>query len=244
MKVLFYDIKNYELNFLLDKIPSNIEPYFLKTTLNSSTYINENHLNTDAISCFVNSELNEKILSKFKNLKFIFLRSVGFSNVDLDYCKQRNISVFNTPNYGNSTVAEYVFSLLLSLCKKINYAQNSLKQGIVQEDELTGIELQGKVFGIIGVGAIGRKVINIAHGFQMEVLAYDVEQKGAYNFVSFDELLEKSDVISLNCPLNASTKGLINKNALSKMKKEAIIINTARGEIINTIELLTVQWRY
>ncbi len=234
MKILFYDTKKFELDYLLEKIDSNIESYFFKNSLNSKTYIDEKYHDADAISAFVFSKLDEETLAKFKNLKFIFLRSVGYSNVDLNYCKKCNINVFNTPNYGNSTVAEYAFSLLLTLSKKIIEARNAILVGEIEQESLRGIELYSKTIGVIGVGAIGRKVINIAHGFGMEVLAYDINKNGAYNFVELDELLKKSDFISINCPLNDKTRNLIDKIAISKMKKNAIIINSARGEIIDS----------
>ncbi len=234
MKILFYDVKKFELDYLQERIEENIEPYFFKNILNSSTYVDEKYLNCDALSVFVSSTLDSNVLSKFKNLKFIFLRCVGYSNVDLKYCKENNIYIFNTPNYGNSTVAEYVFALALSLSKKIFQAKESILNGDINQDNLRGIELYSKTMGVIGVGAIGRKVINIAHGFGMNVLAYDSVKNGAYNFVELDELLKKSDFISINCPLNDKTRNLIDKIAISKMKRNAIIINTARGEIIDT----------
>lgn len=234
MKILFYDVKKFELNYLLEKNIENIEFYFFKDLINESTYIDEKYLDSEALSVFVSSQLNENVLSKFKNLKFIYLRSVGYSNVDLKYCKQNNIYVFNTPNYGNSTVAEYAFSLLLTLSKKIIQAKNSIQNGEIEQENLRGIELCSKTIGVIGVGAIGRKVINIAHGFGMDVLAYDINKNGAYNFVELDELLKKSDIISINCPLTDQTRNLIDKIAISKMKKSAILINTARGEIIDS----------
>ena len=234
MKILFYDIKKSELDYLLDNPIKEIEPYFFKNSINPLTYIDEKNLDAKALSAFVTSELNEEVLSKFKDLKFIFLRSVGYSNVDLEYCKRKNIQIFNTPNYGNSTVAEYVFSLLLTLSKKIIQAKNSILEGEIEQEKLSGIELYSKTMGVIGAGAIGRKVINIAYGFGMEVLVYDINKNGAYNFVELDELLKKSDFISINCPLNDKTKNLIDEIAISKMKRNAIIINCARGEIIDT----------
>ena len=234
MKILFYDVKKIELNYLLENIPSAIEPYFFKNILNSKTYIDEKFTDAQALSVFVSSVLDEETLSKFKNLKYIFLRCVGYSNVDLEYCQKKDIIVYNTPNYGNSTVAEYVFSLLLTLLKKINLAQKSILEGEIDQENLQGTELYSKTIGIIGLGAIGRKIVNIAHGFGMNVLAYDVNQNGAYNFVELDELLKKSDIISINCPLNKTTLGLIDKIAISKMKRNAVIINTARGEILDT----------
>lgn len=234
MKILFYDIKKNELDYLLEKIPNNIEPYFFKTTLSQATYIDGKYLDTEALSVFVSSELSEEVLSKFKNLKFIFLRCVGYSNVDLNYCKNNKINVFNAPNYGNSTVAEYVFSLLLNLAKKINQAKESITKGEIEQEKLCGIELCSKTFGLIGAGAIGKKVINMAQGFNMNVLVYDINKNNKYNYVELDELLKKSDFISINCPLNENTKNLIDRIAISKMKKNVIIINTARGEIIDT----------
>ncbi|MBQ4645897.1 MAG: hypothetical protein IJB79_00965 [Candidatus Gastranaerophilales bacterium] len=234
MKILFYDIKKFELDYLSKNKLMENEVYFFQNPINDSLRIDEKYLDCEALSVFVSSQLDNKTLSKFKNLKYIFLRSVGYSNVDLAYCKNNNIFVFNAPNYGNSTVAEYVFSLLLTLSKKILKAQNSLLNGEINHDDLRGIELFSKTMGVIGVGAIGRKVINIAHGFGMEVLAYDVYKNGAYNFVELDELLKKSDFISINCPLNDSTRNLIDKIAISKMKRNAILINTARGEIVDS----------
>lgn len=234
MKIIFYDIKKSELNYLTEKSIDNFEAYFFKNPLNNSTYIDEKYLDTEALSVFVTSELNNNVLAKFKKLKFIFLRCVGYSNIDLSYCKENNIHIFNTPNYGNSTVAEYTFALILALSKKIIETKNALLKGEIEEENLRGIELFSKTIGVIGVGAIGRKVINIAHGFGMDVLAYDTNRAGAYNFVELDELLKKSDFISINCPLNQKTKYLIDKIAISKMKRNAIIVNTARGEIIDT----------
>ncbi len=234
MKILFYDIKKNELEFLLENSINNVEAYFFKTPLNQATYVDDKFLDTQALSVFVSSELNREVLSKFQNLRFIFLRCVGYSNIDLEYCRQKGILIYNTPNYGNSTVAEYAFSMLLTLSKKIIQAKDSILLGDIEQEKLTGIELYSKTMGVIGAGAIGRKIINIAHGFGMNVLVYDVKKNGAYNFVELDELLTKSDFISINCPLNDTTRNLIDKIAISKMKRNAIIVNTARGEIIDS----------
>lgn len=239
MKILFYDVRNFELEYLLERVPAGIEPCFFKTPLNESTYVDEKNFDTEALSVFVSSWLDEEVLSGFKNLKFIFLRSVGYSHVDLKYCKEHNISVFNTPNYGNSTVAEYVFALLLTLSKNIVQAKESIFTGEIDQDDLMGIELHSKTIGVIGAGSIGRKVINIADAFGMKVLVYDPVPRGAYNFVDLDTLLKESDIVSVNCPLNDTTRHMINYETLSKMKKEAFLINTARGEIVNTKDLYT-----
>ncbi len=234
MKILFYDMGNFELDYLLEKIPNKIEPVFFKKTLNSSTYVDEKHLDAEALSVFVTSDLSNEILSKFKKLKYIFLRCVGFSNVDLNYCKENNIYVFNTPNYGNSTVAEYAFALILLLSKKIFQSKNDLYEGKVERDEITGIELFEKTIGVVGAGSIGREIINIAKGFKMNVLVHDMKKSGDYNFVTFDELLYKSDFVVISCPLTDGTRKMFNKESISKMKKTAILVNVARGEIVDT----------
>ena len=237
MKILFYDIRKIEFEYLTQNMPSSLEPYFINYPLNETTYIDEKMIDCEALSVFVSSTLNKDVLEKFKNLKYIFLRSAGYSNVDLAYCKNNNILIFNAPQYGPSSVAEYAFSLILNLSKRIDESKNALLSGEIDANNLIGIELKNKIIGIIGLGSIGRKILNIAHGFNMEVLAYDIEQKGAYNYVELDELLEKSDFITINCPLTPQTKHLINKDSFSKMKKSAILVNVARGEIVDTKEL-------
>ena len=234
MKIIFYDIKKFEYDYLIQNMYSFLEPYFITCPINENTYVDEKMKDCEAISIFVNSVLNKETLPKFKNLKYIFLRSTGYSNVDIEYCKENNILIFNVPQYGSSTVAEYAFSLILNLTKKINEAKTSILKGDIDSGSLMGIELKGKTIGIVGLGSIGRKILNIAHGFGMEVIAYDIIKKGAYNYVDLNELLEKSDFITLNCPLTSQTKHLINKEALEKMKKNAILINVARGEIVDT----------
>lgn len=239
MKIIFYEIRDFEFNYLLDKIPATLEPSFIKCALNEPLYTDERQKATDAISVFVSSKLTEDVLSKFKNLKYIFLRCAGYSNVDLSYCQKNNIKIFNTPSYGSSTVAEYVFLLILALYKKLNKTISELKEGNIDSNDLTGTELSKKTIGVIGTGNIGRKVVNIAYGFNMNVLAYDIKKQGAYNYVELEELLSKSDIVSINCPLNDNSRQMINKYTLSLMKKEAVLINTSRGEIVSTKDLYT-----
>ncbi len=234
MKILFYDVRKLEFEYLSENMNSDLEPYFIELPLDKNTFVDEKFLDCDALSVFVSSTLERCVLEKFKNLKYIFLRCTGYSNVDIDYCKENNILVFNVPQYGSSTVAEYSFSLILTLAKKIHESKAAILDGSIDVNNLMGIELKNKVIGIVGLGSIGRKILNIAHGFGMEVLANDIEQKGAYNYVELDELLEKSDFITINCPLTPKTRGMFNRETILKMKKSAILINIARGEIVDT----------
>ena len=234
MKILFYDVKEFEFNCILNQIPDNIEPYFFKYSINQSTYIDEKYKDAEALCVFVGSKLNEIVLSRFKILKYIFLRCSGYSNVDLNYCKRRDIKIFYVPAYGVSTVAEYAFGLILSLSRKIIKAQNDLKEGEINHDELMGFQLDSKTIGVIGLGNIGRRIVEIAHGFNMNTLVYDINQNIDYTYSELDELYKNSDIIIISCPLTPETKGMINHNSLNKMKKSAVLINIARGEIVNT----------
>ena len=237
MKILFYEIKNSELEFFKENLNEDFESYFFKLPLNEKTYVDEKFSDAEAICTFVASKLTSDILKQFKNLKYIFLRSTGFSNVDLGYCKKKNIKLFNVPNYGSNTVAEYAFSLLLTLAKKITPAKNSLQNGEIDHSLLTGIELYSKTLGVIGVGNIGKKIIEISKGFSMNTICYDIERNYPYHYVSLDELYQNSDVIMISTPLTPKTKGMIDKTAISKMKKSAILVNVSRGEIVNTKDL-------
>lgn len=237
MKILFYDIKEHEYIYLNENPVDWVNYYFESESLQEKSQIKNEYKEVEGLSVFVNSTLNRAVLSNFSNLKFIFLRSTGYSNVDLKYCKNRGISVFNVPNYGISTVAEFTFALILNISKKLNLADREVINGSINNKDLIGTELKGKTLGIVGLGSIGKKVYNIAKCFDMEVIAYDKNKETGYNYCEFDELLKNSDYISINCPLTNETKHLINKETINKMKTGAYIINTARGEIIEVESL-------
>ncbi len=196
---------------------------------------------TDAtiISTFINSTLTAEVLQKFPNLKLIVTRSVGYDHIDLQYCKEKNITVCNIPTYGPHTIAEHVFALMLALSRKLIPSVERTKRGDFSLDGLRGFELYNKTLGVIGVGHIGSVVIDIAKGFGMHVLVYnrhtdpEIEKKGA-KFVALDDLLAQSDVVTIHVPLTKETNHLINMENIQKFKKSSILINTARGGIIET----------
>jgi D-lactate dehydrogenase len=197
--------------------------------------------NCEAISTFISSQLSREVLSQLNNLKFIATRSTGFDHIDLDYCKEKNIFVSNVPSYGTHTVAEYTFGLLLCLVRKIYTAYHRVREtGSFSLEGLGGEELFGKTIGIIGTGRIGTEVIKIAKGFSMNVIAYDkypkegLAQELGFQYISLEELLSQSNIITLHVPYNKETHHLINKDNISKIKKGAYIINTARGGVIET----------
>lgn len=197
----------------------------------------------EAISIFVHSEpIHNKRLGWFKNLKLIATRSTGFNHIDLDYCKKRGITVVNVPRYGESTVAEFGFGLILNLARHIIQGRNGMRNNHVEISKYMGFDLMGKTIGIVGTGSIGRHMIKLAQGFQMNVIAYDIFPKADLKDLyvsSLDELFEKSDIISLHVPATKHNYHLLDDLAFSKMKKGVIIINTARGELIDTQALYT-----
>ena len=176
------------------------------------------------------------------NLKYIGLLATGFNVVDIDAAKRRGIVVANIPTYGTTAVAQYVFALLLEICHHVGHHNQAVQEGrwTACRDfcfwDYPLIELDGKTMGIIGYGRIGRATAQIARAFGMKVVAYDAFATGE-ELVSLDELLSQSDVISLHCPLTRENTGLINRDTLAKMKDGAIIINTARGPLINEPDL-------
>lgn len=185
--------------------------------------------------------LKEKDLKSASNLKLICEMATGYNNIDIEYARKNNIAVTNVAGYSTNTVAQHTFALLLHLYNNISYFDQFIKSGEYSKSDIftnldvTYNDLCGKVWGIIGLGAIGKRVAKIAQAFGARVIYYSTSGKNTnpdYAQVSFKELLEKSDVISIHSPLNEKTRGLINYKALSKMKKDSVIINVGRGPIV------------
>ncbi len=238
MKIVFYDTQEYETEYLKKHLPESLQQVYIGKALRSARNITKEAQDADIVSVFVTSNLDKETLSKFKNLKFILARSVGFSHIDLEYCKQKGIEIYNTPHYGDSTIAEFTFGLLLGVVRKISQGAKAIKAGNVDLRDFTGLELEGKTFGIIGLGAIGKKVAKIAEGFGMNVMVFDKYKDKNYNCVSLDNLFKNADIISIHCPLTEDTRHLLNKTSFEKMKNGVVILNTARGEIIDTKALV------
>lgn len=236
MKVAFFDIKPFEEKYLEENLDSGFEKYYYSTNLTPDTKIEDNIKDVEIISVFIDSNLSYKVLSQFKNLKAIVLRSTGFSHVDLAYTSEHNITVYTAPHYGDHSIAEHTFALLLAVSRNIVKSNKDIKENNITEGDVKyqGIELCGKTIGIVGLGATGKIVADIALGFSMKPVYYDIKKDERYNDVSFDELCKISDIISINCPLNQNTIHMFNENKFSMMKEGVIIINTARGEIIKT----------
>ncbi len=199
----------------------------------------------DVISVFIYSRVTAEILKKVPRLKLVATRSTGFDHIDVDACTKRGIAVANVPFYGENTVAEHTFALILALSRKVHQAYFRTIRGDFSFDGLEGFDLKDKTLGIVGTGHIGIHAIRIAKGFGMNVIAYDVIKNNfmaetlGFKYVSFDELLGASDIISLHAPYRKETHHLINRENIKKIKKGALLINTARGALVET-EALTL----
>lgn len=246
-KIIFFDVRDNEAKVLrancknvCKKCGENCNCLLLPERLDDRTIITEEMAQANVISCFTFSRVSAEVLKKFPNLKLIALRSVGFNHIDIDYCKEHSIKVVNSLGYGNITVAEFAFSLIFDLMRKTTRAFVNLKNEHLDKDTYTGFELFGSTIGIIGTGAIGAEAARIAHGIGMNILAYDLypkkelEEKYKVKYVELDELLKNSDIVSLHAPLTDSNFHLINAEKIALMKRNAIIVNTARGELIDT----------
>ncbi|MBN2197655.1 hydroxyacid dehydrogenase [Candidatus Wolfebacteria bacterium] len=248
MKIGFFEIEDWEIDYLkkmFNKLGIVAELFFFAEKLNKDLLPGQRDF--DIISVFVGSNITKEVIEYFPDLKLITTRSTGFDHIDLATAKEKNIAVGYVPGYGDNTVAEFAFGLLLTLSRKIYEAYDRIREiGSFSLDGLRGFDLKGKTIGIIGTGRIGKCMIKIARGFDMNVVAFDVQpdeefaKENNFQYLTLDDLLTQSDVISLHVPYippsdsNQGTYHLINSENISKIKKGAILINTSRGPIVET----------
>ncbi|MHB9019719.1 MAG: NAD(P)-dependent oxidoreductase [Minisyncoccota bacterium] len=242
MKIGFFELEGWENKFLQENF-SKDELFLSKEKLEPLNIPLQKDF--EIICVFVNSVLNKDVLSQFPNLKFITTRSTGFDHIDISYCKERGIKVAYVPSYGMNTVAEYAFSLILNLTRKTYQAIDQIKEhGDFSLSGLRGIDIKGKTLGVIGMGRIGKESAKIAKGFGMNVIAFDAFQdvqaanEMGYQYVSLEDLLKNSDIITIHAVYNESTHHLINENNFQLIKKGAYLVNTARGAITQTEALI------
>lgn len=240
MKIYFFEVNadetqytkefQYDAEYITEALSMDNAPYYS---------------DADIVCGMVHSDFSASVLRHMPKLKMIALRSVGYNNVDLEYCNEHNIVVTHVPDYGSHAIAEHVFALLLATLCKIEAANKSVESGIFDEKGLRGETLTGKTLGVIGTGKIGLHVCRMASlGFNMNVIAYDVHPKNdfaeKYNFsyVDLETVYKNSDIISLHVPLFPNTEHIINKESLSKMKDGVVLVNTSRGKLICTEDLV------
>ena len=244
LRIAFFDAKSYDIeSFNAVNKDYNFDIRYYQERLSISTVPLAK--GADVVCIFVNAECDAQVIDELINngVKLIALRCAGFNNVDLKAAEGR-IRVTRVPAYSPHAVAEYAVSLMLSLNRKIYRAVNRTRDGNFTLNGLLGFDMYGKTAGVIGMGRIAKELIKILHGFGMNVMAYDLYPDHEFakqydvKVVSLDELYANSDIISLHCPLTPDTKFLINQDSIAKMKKGVMIINTGRGKLINTEDLI------
>ncbi|WP_075964572.1 2-hydroxyacid dehydrogenase [Parabacteroides massiliensis] len=243
-KIAFFGAKPYDIASF-DKVNEkyNYDIRYYKGHLNPNNLVLTQ--DADAVCIFVNDTADAAVIDTMVNngVKLLALRCAGFNNVDLKAAKGK-LPVVRVPAYSPYAVAEYSLALMLSLNRKIHRAYWRTRDGNFSLNGLMGFDMHGKTIGIIGTGKIAKILIRMLKGFGMRILAYDLypdmkfAEEESFSYVSLDELYRESDIISLHCPLTDQTKYMIDKNSIDKMKEGVMIINTGRGQLINTNDLI------
>ena len=241
MKVVFFEASEEDTRFFNERL-SALELTFYPHKLTLDT-IQEAEKAT--IICTKNdSTFSSEILTKLSNLKLLVTRSTGYDHIDIDFCKNHGIIVSNAPEYGKYTVAEHTMALILAISRKLIESIDRTRKGDFRLDGLTGFDLYGKTLGVIGAGSIGQAVITFAHCFGMNVQVYtknpdeELARQLGFTYVDLKTLLSTSDIVSLHVPYTKETHYMINKENIHEFKRGSILINTARGGVVDTEAIL------
>ena len=243
-RIIFFDIKDYDREFF-EKYGKNYnyEMSFFKSRLSlENVHLTKGY---DVVCAFTNDDIGKETIDAMaeNGVRLLAMRCAGFNNVSLKDIHNR-FKVVRVPAYSPHAIAEYTVGLILAVNRKINKAYVRTREGNFSINGLMGVDLYGKTAGIIGTGKIGQILIKILKGFDMKVIAYDLfpNQKVAdeldFKYVSLDELYANSDIISLNCPLTKDTQYMINRRSMLKMKDGVILVNTGRGQLIDSADLV------
>lgn len=241
MKIAFFEVKDWERDYIRPHFP-NYQLYFSYERLDE--HLLPAQRDFDCLSVFIYSRIKAPLLTEFPQVKLIATRSTGYDHIDTTACRERGIAVTHVPTYGEYTVAEHTFALILSLSRNVHKSYRHAVEGRMDLAMLTGFDLKDKTLGVVGAGRIGMHVIKIARGFGMRVLVYDVRQNLFlaellnFTYVPLDLLLAESDIISLHAPYTPETHHLVNRERLQQIKRGAILINTARGGLVDTDALI------
>ena len=243
MRAVFFETASWERRYLTRALKQvNVSAQFIAEPLTEATVSKARQ--ADIVSVFIYSTLTRALIGRLRALKFVATRSTGFDHVDLAACQARKIPVSNVPAYGENTVAEHTFALILSLSRNVHKAYVRTVKGDFSLDGLQGFDLKGKTLGVVGAGRIGMHVIKMAKGFGMEVLGYDsrrdvfLSEVLDFRYASLPELLRRSDIVSLHVPYMPSTHHLMSRERFLLMKRGALLINTARGGLVDTHALV------
>ena len=243
-RIIFFDIKDYDREFF-EKYGKNYnyEMSFFKSRLSlENVHLTKGY---DVVCAFTNDDIGKETIDAMaeNGVRLLAMRCAGFNNVSLKDIHNR-FKVVRVPAYSPHAIAEYTVGLILAVNRKINKAYVRTREGNFSINGLMGVDLYGKTAGIIGTGKIGQILIKILKGFDMKVIAYDlfpnqkVAEELGFEYVSLDELYANSDIISLNCPLTKDTQYMINRRSMLKMKDGVILVNTGRGQLIDSADLV------
>jgi D-lactate dehydrogenase len=243
MNIAFFEFEEWQKNELQERLKQHNVKFF-------DGALQEKHLaelsDVEVLGVFIYSHISKDIVDKMPKLKLIVTMSTGFDHIDIAHCKQKGIVICNVPTYGENTVAEHTFALILALSRKLfpSIKRTHEEASFETDISLRGFDLKGKTIGVVGCGNIGKHVVRMAVGFEMNVLIFNrsqddtIKQLPNVHYTDLDTLLKNSDIVSLTLPYNKETHHIINKEAIAKMKKGAFIINTARGALIETHALI------
>lgn len=240
-KIVFTELEGWENEYIRKALPDH-QLVLLDKPLSKEDH--QSIAEAEIIAPFVYSPINSEVIEAVPSLKFIATRSTGYDHVDLKAAAARGIVVSNVPFYGENTVAEHAWALILALSRKICQSYDRTKKGSFSFEGLRGFDLKGKTLGVVGCGHIGEHVVRIAKAFEMKVLVFDprpneeLASQMGFTYVSLEDLLKESDVITLHAPYNEKTHHLLNAENMKLIKKGAVLVNTARGGLVETMALV------
>lgn len=243
MKILFYDTKSYDRESFEKFLPQypQLELEFMETELSPRTArLSQGY---DTICAFVNSDVGTRTIEALhrSSVRLILMRCAGFNNVDVDTAARLGITIMRVPGYSPEAVAEHAMALALTVNRHMHKAYVKVRENDFSLNSLMGFNFYQKTAGIIGTGKIGAAMARICQGFGMRILAYDVYRNPSLDFVEYvdlDTLLKASDLVSLHCPLTDATYHLINRDTIREMKEGVILVNTSRGGLVKTEDLI------
>ncbi|MBI2984061.1 MAG: hydroxyacid dehydrogenase [Candidatus Kerfeldbacteria bacterium] len=239
MRLAAVELEQWEIDYLRRVFPNG---QFSTKHLDEAGDIGQ----PDVLAIFIYSPITKDVLDRYPALRLIATMSTGYDHIDLAACHSHGITVCNVPSYGENTVAEHALALLLALSRKIIPSVVRTQHGDFRLDDLRGVDLAGKTMGVVGAGRIGQRLIKMGRGLEMSVIAYDPRpnqeqaRRLEFQYVPLDDLLRRSDVVSLHAPATPDNQHLLNEARLRLMKPTAWLINTARGQLIDTQALLKV----
>lgn len=241
MKISVFEVEDWERQRLTD-LEENHDVRFESATLDARTI--EDHTDAEVLCTFLYSDLRGEILARCPDLRLVVSRSAGVDHVDVGWCEDHDVTVTNVPGYGDQTVAEHVFALLLTISHRMVEAVDRTRKGDFSLTGLRGFDLCGRTMGVLGTGGIGRHVIPIARAFGMTVVANDVAPDEAvadelgFRYVELGQLLRMADVVTVHVPGGSSTRHLLGADEFAAMKQGSVLINTARGDVVDSQALL------